>query len=131
MRYEYKYYVPYSKINILRELIKSHMDMDPFAAERPGNQYTIRSIYFDSPKLKHYVEKVNTEGHRLKVRMRGYNLEHPDNTIFLELKKKGSCSVMKSKVPVHSPTFLKENNSFSSPATYSSVEILPLKLKTR
>jgi len=58
LRYEYKYIIPLWKINELRRLILPYMNLDKHAKGREGDQYTIKSIYFDSPSFDFYYEKI-------------------------------------------------------------------------
>lgn len=104
LRYEYKYYVPEKKIEILRSMIEPFMQLDPFAASQPERQYTVRSIYFDTPDFECYSTKIDGLKHRNKVRLRGYNSEDPDNKVFLEIKRKYEGPIMKNRA------FLKYKN---------------------
>ncbi len=100
MRYEYKYIVPNSKMKQLREMILPFVDVDDFAEAAGDNQYTVRSIYFDTPRYDFYFEKVEGIKNRKKVRLRGYDLEHEDNTVFLEIKRKYNIPILKYRAPV-------------------------------
>lgn len=100
LRYEYKYYVHNSRLNQLREMISSFVYLDPFANSRPQKEYTVRSIYFDTPDFECYTTKIDGIKHRNKVRLRGYNLEDPKNTVFMEIKKKYEAPIMKHRAPM-------------------------------
>lgn len=97
LRYEYKYYVPDNKIDLLRSMVSSFMVLDDYAASQPHNQYTVRSIYFDTPDFECYNTKIDGLKHRNKVRLRGYNLEGPENTVFLEIKRKYEGPILKNR----------------------------------
>ncbi len=84
----------------LREMILPFVDIDKFAKGRPGNHYTVKSIYFDSPYFQFYTEKVHHEKHRKKVRLRGYNSENASNTVFLEIKRKYEAPIFKNRCPL-------------------------------
>lgn len=100
MRYEYKYIVEESKMESLRNMILPFVDVDAFADAKGLNQYTVRSIYFDTPKYDFYFEKVEGIKNRKKVRLRGYDTEAPDNTVFLEIKRKYDIPIIKFRAPL-------------------------------
>ncbi|OQX81830.1 MAG: hypothetical protein B6D61_00160 [Bacteroidetes bacterium 4484_249] len=100
MRYEYKYIVHDSKINSLRQMILPFVNVDEFAEANNGNQYTVRSIYFDTPKFDFYFEKIDGIKNRKKVRLRGYDKEDINNTVFLEIKRKYDTPIIKYRAPV-------------------------------
>ena len=97
LRYEYKYYVPNNKLNLLRSMIIPFMNLDEFADSRRNKEYTVRSIYFDTPTFECYSTKIDGLKHRNKVRIRGYNEESPDNKVFLEIKRKYEGPIMKNR----------------------------------
>ena len=88
MKYEFKYIVPVSKLDSLREAIQRYVELDPFAANSAGNEYTVRSIYFDTSRFDYYWEKVDGYRIRKKVRIRGYNHPQGNEMVFLEIKRK-------------------------------------------
>ena len=100
MRYEYKYIVHNSKMEQLRQMILPFVDVDDFAEANGNNQYSVRSIYFDTPRYDFYFEKVEGIKNRKKVRLRGYDEEHADNIVFLEIKRKYSIPILKYRAPV-------------------------------
>ena len=97
LRYEYKYIIPTSKINELRKLILPYMNLDKYAVGRKGNEYTVKSIYFDSPSFDFYFEKIEGIKNRKKVRIRSYNCEDPDNPVFFEIKRKFNVPIIKTR----------------------------------
>ncbi|MEM9821021.1 MAG: polyphosphate polymerase domain-containing protein [Bacteroidota bacterium] len=100
LRYEYKYFVPNSKLDLLRDMIKSFVYLDKFAASRKEKEYTVRSIYFETPDFECYRTKIAGLKHRNKVRLRGYNKEKSSNTVFLEIKRKYEAPILKNRAPV-------------------------------
>jgi len=100
MRYEYKYKVDNSKLEQLRKMIQPFVDIDQFAESGGRNQYTVRSIYFDTPQYDFYYEKVEGIKNRKKVRLRGYDEENADNTVFFEIKRKYDIPIIKYRAPV-------------------------------
>lgn len=100
MRYEYKYIVNESKMEILRQMLLPFVNVDEFAETSGSNQYTVRSIYFDTPRFDNYFEKIDGIKNRKKVRLRGYDTEAPDNTVFLEIKRKYEIPIVKFRAPL-------------------------------
>ena len=95
MRREYKYLVLQKDIDRLRQRILPFVTVDDFACE--GNQYTVRSIYFDSSNLKYYNEKIDGIKIRKKLRVRGYNEQADESIVFLEIKRKNENHINKNR----------------------------------
>ena len=88
MKYEFKYIVPVSKLDQLREAISPYMELDPYAAKMEAGQYTVRSVYFDTSNFDYYFEKIDGYKVRKKIRIRGYNEQVGGDTVFMEIKRK-------------------------------------------
>jgi hypothetical protein len=88
MKYEFKYIVPVSKLEELRESILPYMELDPYAAAMPNGEYTVRSIYYDTSNFDYFWEKVDGYKIRKKIRIRGYNDQLGHDTVFMEIKRK-------------------------------------------
>jgi hypothetical protein len=90
LRYERKYLVPYRIMDSLRERIRPFMSSDKYASlsglDYP--QYTVRSIYFDTPSLECHNEKTEGLELRKKFRIRSYNNYKPDAVAIFEIKSK-------------------------------------------
>ncbi len=100
MRFEYKYLVENSKLESLRQMILPFVDVDKFADASNKNQYTVRSIYFDTANLDFYYEKIEGIKNRKKVRLRGYDLKEDNDVVFLEIKRKYDIPIVKYRAPV-------------------------------
>jgi len=100
MRSEFKYIVHESKMDSIRQMILPFVDVDKYAKDRTNNQYTVRSIYFDTPKFDYYFEKLDGIKNRKKLRIRGYDEKITDNTVFLEIKRKYEAPIVKYRAPV-------------------------------
>lgn len=98
MRYEYKYTIERFRLQELRAMLRPFVRPDPEAA-RTNGVYTVRSIYFDTPDLEMYHTKVDHLGHRMKVRVRGYNYGDDNSTVFLEIKRKYEGPILKNRCP--------------------------------
>jgi hypothetical protein len=100
MRLEYKFLIPESKIDQVRESLLPFIVIDEYAAAREQKEYTVRSIYFDSNKLDDYRDKLAGLKIRKKLRIRGYNLQNEDSIIFLEVKRKYENNISKNRSPL-------------------------------
>ncbi len=98
MRFEYKYLVPYGKLAELRAAILPFVEVDGFA-KKCGGQYTVKSIYFDTPGFEMYQTKIDGRANRLKVRLRGYNQGGTDAPVFFEIKRKFEAPIRKNRAP--------------------------------
>ena len=96
-RVEYKYLVPLSLLPDLREMILPHVEVDPYSAARPRNEYTVRSLYLDTSRFHFYHEKLEGLKERKKLRIRGYNEFSPTVPVFLEIKRKTGSAVTKQR----------------------------------
>ena len=74
------------------------MEVDKHAKEH-GGQYTVRSIYFDTPDFDCYFDKMAGVKRRNKVRLRGYNGDGEAGTVFFEIKKKVDEPLYKNRAP--------------------------------
>ena len=97
MRYEYKYYVPRFHLAALRSMLFPFVQEDRYAALQPEHQYTVRSIYFDTPDMEMYHTKREHIAHRMKVRLRGYNLGGDATQVFFEIKRKYEGPILKNR----------------------------------
>lgn len=84
----------------LRDMFLPFMNLDKFAEAGSKPQYTVRSIYFDTPKFDFYYEKIEGIKNRKKVRLRGYNEGDNESTVFLEIKRKYDIPIIKYRAPV-------------------------------
>jgi len=99
-RLEYKHIVPKSQLDDLRNALRPWVLQDAFCAARPEREYTVRSIYYDNRRFQCYYEKFDGFRLKKKLRIRGYNIEHPDTTVFLEIKRREEDFISKSRAPV-------------------------------
>jgi hypothetical protein len=100
LRYEYKYFVPLRKMEMLRNMIAPFMKYDKHSEKMKARHYTVRSIYFDTPEYDCYFEKIEGLKHRKKFRLRGYNqLEKVNGQVFFEIKRKYENPILKNRAP--------------------------------
>jgi hypothetical protein len=100
-RLEYKYLVPNEKLAPIRRDILPFISVDKYARDRDHQEYTIRSIYFDTPTMSFYDEKLDGVKVRNKLRIRGYNDLPEDEIIFLEIKRKYNNFISKNRAPLY------------------------------
>ena len=100
-RYEYKYLVPNDLIDRMRNEVLQFMELDDFAKLHAKGQYTVRSIYYDSPQFECYKEKQDGIKIRNKYRIRGYDNPSENSVTFLEIKHKNTNSISKSRAPLY------------------------------
>ncbi len=92
---EYKYLLPASNADVLRRVLLRHMQLDTYARREEEGAYTVRSVYFDSPRMSAYREKVEGVRHRRKYRIRAYADAPQDSIAFLEIKEKNGAYLTK------------------------------------
>lgn len=68
-------------------------------ADRTTGGYTVRSIYFDTPGLRDYADKLSGDHARRKVRVRGYNAPGAAPVV-LEVKRKRGAGSWKDRAPM-------------------------------
>ncbi|MBE0643359.1 MAG: polyphosphate polymerase domain-containing protein [Bacteroidetes bacterium] len=85
---EYKYLLPLDRIPALRRSLLLHMQPDKYAKMSPDLEYTVRSVYLDTPRFAAYREKVEGVRVRRKYRIRAYNDASAGARAFLEIKEK-------------------------------------------
>jgi hypothetical protein len=95
-RYEFKYLAPLSQLSILEDMFSPWLDPDPHGDADTG-RYTVHSIYFDTPDLRFYREKVEGIMNRFKLRMRGYENGVPGSNVFFEIKRKNNMVISKTR----------------------------------
>ncbi|MGK2865501.1 MAG: polyphosphate polymerase domain-containing protein [Mycobacterium sp.] len=87
-RYEIKYLLDELSIPALREELAARMSADPFS---PRGGYPVTSLYYDTPDLRFYWEKIEGLRFRRKLRLRLYGapVECTDDTpVQIEIKQR-------------------------------------------
>ncbi len=102
LRYERKYLVPNYLLNDLRRRVRGFVREDLYATTNKNGlpQYCVRSIYFDTPDLVNYHEKIEGLQQRRKLRVRAYNTNKNDKPVILEIKRKFGNRIKKHRAPV-------------------------------
>lgn len=84
----------------MRKAMKPYVCLDSFCEKQPEHQYTVRSVYYDNRRFDCYYEKFDGFQFKKKLRIRGYNEENRENTVFLEIKYKNGDFIGKHRAPV-------------------------------
>jgi SPX domain protein involved in polyphosphate accumulation len=97
LRYERKYLVPYRIMDSLRDRLRPFVESDKYGnlSNQDYPQYTVRSIYLDTPSLDCHNEKTEGLQMRKKFRIRSYNDHRPDSVAILEIKNKIESRIKK------------------------------------
>lgn len=93
-REEYKYFISDNEIIYLRSMLQKVMNVDPNS--KNNNQYTVTSMYFDTPINEDLEEKQSGIYYREKFRLRTYNAEN--KIIKFESKKRANTAIIKDSV---------------------------------
>lgn len=80
--------------------MRPYIELDPYAKKRELQEYTVRSVYYDTPAFDCYDEKIEGLKVRKKFRIRGYNNQEKDSIAFLEIKRKYSNYIEKNRAPL-------------------------------
>jgi SPX domain protein involved in polyphosphate accumulation len=98
LRYERKYLVANELLEPLRKRLMPFLIPDLNADQTElKSEYTVRSIYFDTPEFDSLSEKVEGLENRLKLRIRGYNNYFAGCEVFLEIKRKLGNRIAKNR----------------------------------
>jgi SPX domain protein involved in polyphosphate accumulation len=101
-RYERKYYVSNTRLEELRERLLPFVVPDKFTEAKANGifEYTVRSVYYDTPNMDFYFEKKEGLENRRKFRIRGYDKQFEGCKVFLEIKKKVGSRIGKHRALV-------------------------------
>lgn len=97
-RYEIKYFVDELKVPELRRELAARMDTDPFS---PRGGYPVTSLYYDTPDLRFYWEKIEGLKFRRKLRLRLYGqpADCTDETsVQIEIKQRVNRVTQKRRI---------------------------------
>jgi hypothetical protein len=97
-RLEYKYLVPNGLVDEIRADLQPYMEVDEFAGKH--GEYTVRSVYYDTPGFDCYHEKLAGLKARTKFRIRGYDRPDDGSIVFLEIKRKNGGLIAKNRAPL-------------------------------
>lgn len=97
-RFEFKYLMTKSRVDLLIPELLRFMCYDPYSA---GDYYPIGSVYFDTFGKKSFYEKIAGIEERKKLRIRSYTKKaRKDTIVFFEIKEKIKDIMLKRRFPV-------------------------------
>lgn len=103
-RYELKYRISESKARAIAHYIQSYISADSYARKRPGYQYPISSLYFDSNQLHLCNETIEKKANRFKLRVRCYD-DNPESPCFFEIKRRLNTVIVKDRARLSKMSF--------------------------
>ncbi len=100
-RFEFKYVLSAARRAEVEADLQHFVELDPFVAAREGNEYPVRSLYFDDPHLTAFHDKIEGLHSRSKFRVRTYSFSQTEVTAwFLEVKGRFNNLVYKHRIPL-------------------------------
>jgi len=94
-RYELKYTISSSVASEIRDYIRDFFSLDEHVP--PGEtQYTVNSLYFDTPELSFYYDTKFRKLTRYKLRVRYYG-DRPTDSVWTEIKYRNSSVIWKTR----------------------------------
>ncbi len=93
-RYELKYLLTHKQKENILNAMKPYMKLDDYG------RTTIRNIYFDTDNFRLIRKSIEKPMYKEKLRIRSYKQAGPDDTVFIELKKKYDSVVYKRRIPL-------------------------------
>lgn len=100
-RFELKYLLSMEQTHELKQQIEAYMLPDQYAWD--SGDYVISSLYYDSPDLQCYWEKIDGLKFRKKLRVRIYESEEnitEDSMVFVEVKQRYDKTIQKRRVAI-------------------------------
>ena len=91
-RYELKYMLTVRQKEMVLRAMHPHMALDQY-----GRSF-IRNIYFDTGNYRLVRRSIESPAYKEKLRVRSYGAAQPDDTVFVELKKKYNTIVYKRRI---------------------------------
>ena len=95
-RFELKYLIPEETALLVRDFVRSYLQMDEYSVGRPNYSYPVHSLYLDSQQLKLYWDTINGNKNRFKLRLRYYSI-NPDTPVFFEIKRRMNNCILKQR----------------------------------
>ncbi len=101
-RYEFKYLMPVSQRAGVLEIADAYVQPDPHGNPLPdgASGYNVHSLYFDTPDLQDYFDRLASRKVRNRLRVRTYDAPGDDRPVFLENKRKLDDQVVKHRVRI-------------------------------
>jgi hypothetical protein len=124
-RTETKYLIAPTEAAVVQQDLRRLLVPDEYSSSGP---YRVKSLYFDSINQRDYIEKMNGEKNRRKIRLRIY--DEDDSVILLEEKVKRDIFQQKRGVVLHKEdATLLTIGDYSALHKYDSPEALSIYLR--
>lgn len=97
-RFEFKYAFSHKQYNALKNELLNYSNYDPYCLRGKDKSYRVYSLYYDSPDLNSFWEKIDGIRNRKKFRLRVYDIDSfnkPD--LYLEIKRKKDLVILKDR----------------------------------
>ena len=102
-RFEFKYLLNQKQEALVKNFIRPYLKRDGFAEGLPNGEYEVVSLYYDSPSLFFYHQKIDGVKKRKKIRLRTYrNRGKFHENAFFEIKRKNDAVVLKDRFLINS-----------------------------
>lgn len=95
-RFELKYLIPEETALLVRDFVRSYLEMDEYSVGRPNYSYPVHSLYLDSQQLALYWDTINGTKNRFKLRLRYYST-NADTPVFFEIKRRMNNCILKQR----------------------------------
>lgn len=95
-RFELKYIIEDQVALSIRDFVRSYLELDEFGATMPNLSYPVHSLYLDSPDLKTYLDTINGDKNRFKLRLRFYE-NRPKAPVYCEIKRRMNNTIAKER----------------------------------
>lgn len=93
-RCEYKYLMTSEQYSLFRSLIDKYVEDDEYC------ESSIRNIYYDTEDYRLVRTSLEKPVYKEKLRLRSYGSPSPEDTVFIEIKKKFGGVVYKRRIPL-------------------------------
>lgn len=129
-RQEYKYFINNADVHRLTSMLKSLMLIDEFA-NAETKEYTVTSLYFETPDDDDLDEKLDGILVREKYRLRIYN--NQNSTIKLETKKRNGTVISKDSAQIKASDARNLSNCLYNPSDFDNelAKLICIKLKSK
>jgi HAD superfamily hydrolase (TIGR01509 family) len=100
-RFELKYLLTMEQTREFKQQLEAYMFPDQYAWN--SGDYVISSLYYDSPDLQCYWEKIDGLKFRKKLRVRIYETEESiteDSIVFVEIKQRYDKTIQKRRIAI-------------------------------
>jgi hypothetical protein len=128
-RQEYKYFIHNADVYKLSTILNSLMKLDEYADSKT-KEYTVSSLYFETPNDDDLNEKLDGILIREKHRIRFYN--YSKSTIKLETKKRNGTVISKDSVQIGVTNAVDLGNGCYNPSAFDNelAKLIAIKLKS-